>query len=94
MKSRKSGKKVSAGWSLIRQCACCGKFVVLLKLPAYGSKTDPRWYRACYLKGWDGNPWYSTGSAYPHARGPLAEHFETIRVPEEEIDPFFSLDTI
>jgi hypothetical protein len=91
--ARKSGKFVSSGWSPCRLCLCCGKLIVLLRLPAWGSKTDNRWYRTCYVKGWDGNPYYLFGSASPHPRKALARALaqpESIET-ESDQDPFFSL---
>jgi hypothetical protein len=90
--ARKSGKRESAGWTPCRLCICCGKLIVLLRLPGWGSKTDHRWYRACYVKGWDGSPYYVFGVAKPHPRKPIA--LALAEPPEEEPpagDPFFSL---
>jgi hypothetical protein len=78
-------------WNKIRLCLCCGKFIVLLRLPGYGDKTTPKWYIACYFKGWDGNPWYTRGSAFPHPRKRYAERMYP-RATKVEEDPIFSLD--
>lgn len=88
-------------WSPVKLCLCCGKFVVLLRLPAFGSKTDPRWRILCYLKGWDGNPFFTNpgrwgrGNAMPHPRKRYAQRMfpERFQKPKEPLDPFFSLET-
>lgn len=67
-------------------CMCCGKLVVLLRIPGQEPKR-----RLCYVKGWDGSPFYSNGSAHPHPRKWLARAFEKLRGPAVETDPFFSL---
>lgn len=85
-------KKVrSIIWSRTRLCVCCGKAIVLLRLPGWGSKTDMKWYRACYVKGWDYNPWYTKGCAVPHPR-PMYVKRMFPRKEKVEEDPFFSLD--
>ena len=45
-------------------CPYCGRLVVRLRLP------DSRKTIVCYLKGWDGNPWFSRLEA-----GPLGHWF-------------------
>lgn len=97
MTSTKSSKKNPLSlWTPCHLCPCCGKFVILLRLPAFGSKTDPRWKIACYFKGWDGNPWFVSGgrfgsNATPHPRKRYAQRMYP-RVEKKESDPFFSLD--
>ena len=91
-------------WCPVKLCLCCGRFVVLLRLPAFGSKTDPRWRILCYFKGWDGNPYFVKGGIW--GRGNAALHPKkrfAVRMaergfplksqkPKEALDPFFSLD--
>lgn len=80
----------------MRMCPCCGKDIVLLRLPAFGSKTDPRWRIACYLKGWDRSPWYVSSNgrernATPHPKKRFAQRMFPRNV-EEPKDPFFALE--
>jgi hypothetical protein len=85
-------------WTPIKLCSCCGKFVVKLRLPGWGTKGDPRWYIVCFFKGWDGNPWYvqdrrwTHGNATPHPRKRYAQRMYGDRPKQEPVDPFFTLD--
>jgi hypothetical protein len=92
--SRKSRKSVTT-WTPCKLCQCCGRKVVLLRLPGWGSKTDPRWYRVCYEKNWDGNPWFVPKVHSPHPRKWLAEHFRLKLAAEPQDEPqddFFNLE--
>lgn len=73
-----------------RSCECCGKVIVFLRLPGFGDKTRYPWYRRCYIKSWDGNPWYVPGSHQPH-RIKLKNIPQTPIELSEPPDPFFSL---
>jgi hypothetical protein len=72
-------------------CQCCGRFIVLLKTKPYGA------YRACYLKGWDGSPWFSGpkhlgGNAVPHPKAKYARFLAPdVEDEKPEVDPFFEL---
>jgi hypothetical protein len=97
----RTNRKISPAtnpWVPARMCPCCGKVVVKLRLPTYGSKTDPRWTIVCYAKGWDGDPNYikpgegwknltPARGARPHTRKPVRQK---VSEPEPE-DPFFNL---
>ena len=48
-----------------KKCECCGKIVVLLRAIRYDG--TPYW-KKCYIKGWDGNPLWSAGTAVPHPK--------------------------
>lgn len=78
----------SKPWTPTRLCNCCGRAIVLLRLPAWGSKDDPRWFVACYAKGWDYNPWYVKGT---HHRHPPKRYATRMAQMTEPTDPFFTL---
>lgn len=97
MVSGKSRKKIWKEYVPFRMCPCCGKDIVLLRLPGWGRKDDPRWYIACYVKGWDRNPWFvggsphAIGNAVPHPRKRYAQRMYP-RKEESPKDPLFVLD--
>lgn len=77
-------------------CDCCGKFVVLLKLPEHLQKPDRPKRVLCYFKGWDGNPYFVGDSALStNARRHPRKQFARRMFPKKDEppkDPFFSLD--
>ena len=84
-------------WTPIRLCECCGKFIVLLRIPENLQRPDRRKWITCYLKGWDGNPFYVGaiglgGNAKPHPTKRYAKMMRDKAVPKPTVDPFFTLD--
>lgn len=83
-------------WNKVRLCDCCGRKVVHLRLPAWGSKTDMRWTIICYEKPWTGNPYYLPDVDVPHLSRMSARYLkrrdEEWEEAKERRDPFFSLD--
>lgn len=82
----------------MRMCPCCGKDVVLLKVPENQQRPDrPKWV-LCFLKGWDRSPWYAARgyatNAVRHPRKTIARYLiQNSEKPKPPEDPFFSLDT-
>lgn len=70
-----------------RKCECCGKLIVFLRRTDVPIDT-PR-YVACYLKTWDGNPWYVP---WVHKRHPNKRFAVRMAAKRPPTDPFFSLD--
>lgn len=99
MKKRAS-RKIWKEYVPFQMCPCCGLDTVLLRLPGWGKKDDPRWYIRCYMKGWDRSPWFTRTGGYeanakPHPRSRYARNMQQVSpapTPPPE-DPFFSLDT-
>ena len=83
--SSKNPQKAPA--ALAEACACCGRLVVLLRRT--DSPPGQTEFVACYIRGWDGNPYYVPGTHRKHP-GPKYERF--LRENEPPKDPFFSLD--
>jgi hypothetical protein len=85
-------------WTPIKLCSCCGKFVILLRIPEAQQVKDRPKKKAYYFKGWDGSPWFtrdsprSLGNAYPHSRKQYARRMFVPKKDEPPKDPFFSLD--
>lgn len=48
-------------------CHCgCNRLIVFLRSPFW--KLESPKFVACYLRTWDGNPWYTSGVHYKHKR--------------------------
>lgn len=91
MKKRRARSRTLI-WSKTRMCECCGRLVVLLRLPGWGSPDDHKWYIACYVKTWDGELYYDARRHSAHPRGKYARAAGSDFEEEpQETDPFFSL---
>ena len=94
MATESTQNKQKAIWTPCRQCACgCGKLVVLLRGPGFHDPEKGRKWVLCYLKGWDGNPFYV--HALPHRRKKFKAYMDTVRAEEvkgRDPDPFFHLE--
>lgn len=98
---KRKARKIWKEYVPFQMCPCCGRDTVLLRMPGWGKKDDPRWYIRCYTKGWDRNPWYipghnSSGNATPHPRSRFARNYQQKHPAPtpKPVDPFFSLDTV
>ena len=85
-------------WSSVTLCECCGKIVILLKVPkAWGAPVgEPqRKWIVCYARDWDGNPWFVQGIHHRHVytgatRARRMAQYIGKKYPKG--DPFFDLD--
>lgn len=80
-------------WSLVKLCDGCGRKIVRLKTPAFGSRTDKNWWKIVYEKQWTGSPYYLPHQDRPHLKRCSSRY---LRKRDEEAkkgkDPFFELE--